>query len=91
MPSGGMDHTGHGGMDMDGMSQDEAMAELEGLSGTEFDRRFLELMVAHHEGAFEMAQTQLADGESPQALELAQQIIDDQQAEISQMEDMHAR
>ncbi|WP_307818126.1 DUF305 domain-containing protein [Janibacter endophyticus] len=89
-PSGGMDHTGHGGMDMEGMSQEEAMAELEGLSGTEFDRRFLELMIAHHQGAVEMAQTQLVDGENPQALELAQQIIDDQQAEISDMEGMLA-
>ncbi|XSS41935.1 DUF305 domain-containing protein [Propionibacteriaceae bacterium Y1685] len=88
MPSGGMDHSGHGGMDMEGMSQEEAMAELDGLSGTEFDRRFLELMIAHHQGAVEMAQTQLDDGENPQALELAQQIIDDQQAEISEMEDM---
>lgn len=89
-PSGGMDHTGHGGMDMEGMSQEEAMAELEGLSGTEFDQRFLELMIAHHQGAVEMAQTQLADGENPQARELAQQIIDDQQAEISEMEGMLA-
>ncbi|MGJ3510172.1 DUF305 domain-containing protein [Enemella sp. A6] len=85
---GGMDHTDHGGMDMEGMSQEEAMAELEGLSGTEFDRRFLELMIAHHRGAVEMSENQLADGENPQALELAQQIIDDQQAEISEMEDM---
>ena len=59
MPMDGMDHTDHGGMDMEGMSQEEAMAELEGLSGTEFDRRFLELMIAHHQGAVEMAQSQL--------------------------------
>lgn len=83
-----MGHEGmdHGGMDMEGMSQEEAMAELESLSGTEFDRRFLELMVAHHRGAVDMAQTELDDGENPQALELAQKIIDDQQAEITEME-----
>ncbi|MGC5077366.1 DUF305 domain-containing protein [Agrococcus sp. DT81.2] len=84
-PMGGMDH---GGMDMDGMSQEEAMADLESLSGGEFDRRFLELMVAHHKGAVEMAQTELQDGENPEALELAEQIIADQEAEIAEMEQL---
>ncbi len=86
--SGDTGHMDHGGMDMGGMSQEEAMAELEGLSGTEFDRRFLELMTEHHKGAVEMAQAELADGENPQGLERAQKIIDDQQAEITQMEQM---
>ena len=87
-PMGGME--GHGGMDMEGMSQEqeEAMAELESLSGAEFDRRFLELMIAHHRGAVDMAQSELDDGENPQALELAQTIIDDQQAEITDMEEL---
>ncbi|UNX55695.1 DUF305 domain-containing protein [Georgenia sp. TF02-10] len=84
-PTGHMDH---GGMDMDGMSQAEAMEELESLSGTDFDRRFLELMTAHHEGAVSMAETELDQGENPQALELAQQIIDDQTAEIAEMEEI---
>ncbi|WP_098482091.1 DUF305 domain-containing protein [Georgenia soli] len=90
MDHGGMDHGGmdHGGMDMDGMSQEEAMGHLEDQSGPDFDRRFLELMIAHHEGAVTMAEDELADGENPQALELAQKIIDDQQAEIAQMEQM---
>ncbi len=78
----------HGGMDMEGMSQEEAMAELESLSGAEFDQRFLELMIAHHRGAVDMAQEELDGGENPQALELAQTIIDDQQAEITEMEQL---
>ncbi|PYF95915.1 protein of unknown function [Georgenia satyanarayanai] len=82
---GGMDH---GGMDMEGMSQEEAMAELESLSGAEFDQRFLELMIAHHRGAVDMAQAELDGGENPQGLELAQKIIDDQQAEITEMEEL---
>jgi uncharacterized protein (DUF305 family) len=35
-----------------------------------------------------MAEDELADGENPAALELAQTIIDDQQAEIGEMEQM---
>ncbi|MGC0250457.1 MULTISPECIES: DUF305 domain-containing protein [unclassified Pseudactinotalea] len=86
-PAGGMEGMDHG-MDMEGMSQEEAMAELESLSGAEFDQRFLELMIAHHRGAVDMAQAELDGGENPQALELAQKIIDDQQAEIAEMEQM---
>ena len=43
-------------------------------------------MIAHHEGAIEMAQTELKDGRNPAALKLAQEIIDTQQAEIKQMQ-----
>lgn len=85
------DETGqmdHGGMQMEGMSQQEAMAELAGLSGAEFDTRFLELMIAHHEGAVQMAEDVLAEGQNTHAAELAQQIIEAQEAEISQMQDM---
>lgn len=87
-----MDHGGHdmGGMDMDGMSQEEMMTYLGGLSGAEFDTAFLEGMIAHHEGAVEMAEAELADGENPEALSLAQQIIADQQTEITEMNEMLA-
>lgn len=88
MATGEAGHMDHGGMQMDGMSQQEAMAELEGLSGAEFDTRFLELMIAHHQGAVQMAEEVLAEGQNTQAAALAQQIIEAQEAEISQMQDM---
>ncbi|MGC5617648.1 DUF305 domain-containing protein [Georgenia sp. Z1491] len=82
---GGMDH---GGMEMEGLTQEEAMVELESVPDAEFELRFLELMIAHHRGAVDMAETELDDGENPEALALAQTMIDDQQAEITEMEDM---
>lgn len=82
---GGMDM---GGMDMGGLSQEEAMTELKAVTGAEFDRRFLELMIEHHQGAIEMSQTELAAGVNPRALELAQSIIDAQKAEITEMEQL---
>lgn len=85
MDHGGMDMNG---MDMNGMSQEEMMTHLEGLSGEEFDAAFLEGMIAHHEGAVEMAETELADGENPEALALAEKIIADQEAEITEMEEL---
>ena len=39
---------------MAGMATPEQMAALAAASGAEFDRMFLELMIAHHEGAVEM-------------------------------------
>lgn len=78
-------HAGHEGMDMNGMSQEEMMAQLEGLSGADFDEAFLRGMIAHHEGAVEMSETQLAEGENPEALALAEKIIADQEAEIDEM------
>lgn len=83
-----MDGMDMDGMDMGGLSQSEAMAELKAVTGTEFDRRFLELMIEHHQGAIEMSESQLAAGSNPGALELAQSIIDAQKAEITEMEQL---
>ncbi|HLR95571.1 MAG TPA: DUF305 domain-containing protein, partial [Jiangellaceae bacterium] len=58
--------------------------------GTDAARLFLEQMIAHHEGAVEMAQTQVDDGSNPDAIELAQTIIDAQTTEIQQMQDLLA-
>jgi len=79
----GMDH---GGMDMNGLDQQSAMDALAAVTGTEVDREFLELMIAHHEGAIDMAQRQTAEGRHPGALALARDIITAQEAEIAEME-----
>ncbi|MGW5381649.1 DUF305 domain-containing protein [Nocardia sp. NPDC003963] len=81
----------HSGMDhgsMPGMMTGEEMAQLEAARGPEFDRMWLTMMIAHHEGAVRMAETELVEGVDPDAVALAQQIIDTQQAEIQQMQSM---
>ena len=62
-----------------------AMGELSELTGPDLDRRFLELMIDHHNGAIRMARAQLEDGENTDAMGLARTIIDDQMAEITEM------
>ena len=47
---------------MAGMMSDDDMTKLETASGAEFDRLWLDMMVKHHEGAVEMARTELKDG-----------------------------
>lgn len=78
-----------GSMDsMGGMMSEEDMTALEDASGPAASSLFLEQMIVHHEGAIEMAQAQLTDGQNPDAVELAQKIINDQTAEIAEMEQL---
>ena len=81
------DHSSMGddGKDSTMMSESE-MGELEAASGAELDRKFLEMMIRHHRGAIAMAETEVADGKFADALALAREIIETQQAEITTME-----
>ncbi|MDX8032615.1 DUF305 domain-containing protein [Lentzea sp. BCCO 10_0856] len=81
----GMDHgSGHGSMP--GMMTAGEMAKLNGATGAEFDRMWLDLMIKHHQGAVEMAKTEQEKGSSADAKKLAQDIIAAQQAEITEMQ-----
>jgi len=86
VPSMGSGHGAHGGMP--GMMSDQEMSELEATTGTAFDQRFLQLMIVHHEGAIEMAQTQQRDGKNTDAKKLAEKIEADQTAEIAEMKQL---
>ncbi|MFI7577698.1 DUF305 domain-containing protein [Micromonospora sp. NPDC049497] len=81
-PGAEMPHMDHG---MPGMMSEADMSKLAAASGREFDRQFLTMMIAHHEGAVTMAQTELSEGADPRGKDLAQQIITSQQAEIATM------
>lgn len=81
---GDMGDTGDTGA-TDGMMTDEEMKSLADLRGDEFDRTWMEMMTRHHEGAIAMAKTEIDDGADPEAIELATQIVDAQQAEIDEM------
>ena len=80
--------TGATGMAMPGMMSDAQMQELTAATGADFDRLFLELMIVHHQGAIEMADTQIAEGSNPAALALAESIKTSQTAEIAEMQQL---
>lgn len=84
--TGDMGEMDHGGMS--GMMSEEDMTALEDAQGTEAARLYLEQMTAHHEGAVDMARDEVTDGQNPQAIALAEQVIEDQEAEIAEMEQM---
>lgn len=75
----------HEGMQMGGQDQAAVMAELETVTGDDFDQRFLQVMIEHHLGAVAMAETETAEGSNADALALAGRIIDAQMAEITEM------
>ncbi len=78
-------HTDHS---MAGMATPEQMAELAAAEGTAFDRLFLELMIAHHEGAVEMVEELLEQPGSaydPVLFEFTSDVTNDQSTEIERM------
>lgn len=86
-----MDGMDHGSMGGDGMMSEEDMTLLEDADAAEASRLFLEQMIMHHEGAVDMARTALDDAQNPDVLDLAQQVIDDQTAEIATMQELLAQ
>ncbi|PSR17119.1 DUF305 domain-containing protein [filamentous cyanobacterium CCP3] len=56
-----------------------------GKADDEFDQRFIDAMIPHHEGAVKMAEDLRVKSTRPELLTLADEIIASQQAEIDQM------
>lgn len=61
------------------------MSEELGTPDAQFDLRFINAMIPHHEGALVMAQDALNKSKRPEIKQLAQNILKSQQAEIEQM------
>jgi uncharacterized protein (DUF305 family) len=71
---------------MPGMMSADDMAALEGAGDGDFQAMWLEMMVEHHEGAVEMAEDEMADGQYKPAVDLAEDIVESQTAEIETMQ-----
>jgi uncharacterized protein (DUF305 family) len=78
-----MDHD----MAMDGMLTEAQLETLKAAKGAEFDRLFLEGMIAHHEGAVSMAED-VVDSKNPEVAELAASIIKSQTEQIQYMKEL---
>lgn len=88
MEMGHGDHTTNPQTDMPLMMG--MMAGLDRVEGAEYEVAWLEAMIDHHDDALHMSERILRYAEHEELRALAQQIIDDQTAEIEQMESMLA-
>ena len=80
-PDDGEDHSSM----MKGMLTPQQLDELATRRGGDFDAAWATAMIAHHEGAVDMAEDVIADGSDPEIKKLAQTILATQQAEIDQL------
>lgn len=83
MAGGHGGHGGHGGMD--GMLSEAELDELRAAEGDDAVELFLRQMIAHHEGAIDMARDVIANGSHPDVRALVDGIVVSQQAEIDLM------
>lgn len=79
-----------GSHSMNGMMTSADMNKLKAAEGAEASQLFLTQMIAHHEGAVEMAKNEVTDGKNADAVALAKSIVSSQEAEINVMEDLLA-
>ena len=75
---------------MPGMATSAQMAELSAASSVEAERLFLSLMIAHHQGALEMADAVLARTTHPSVRTFADAVLLSQASEIDLMTRMLA-
>lgn len=71
--------------DIPGMVDQATMDQLRELRGPAFDKLWLESMISHHRGAITMAHNEIQNGQSPEAISIAQSLAARQQTEIDQM------
>lgn len=80
-------NVGHGdSQGMPGMMDDET--EMTTLEQADGGTLMYQTMIEHHEVAIEMARTEQANGENPDAAALAEQIETDQKSEIAKMDEL---
>lgn len=82
-------HAGHAHDDqLPGMQSPETIQALAATTGEAFDRRFVEMMSDHHQGAIDMAVEVLRLGVDERVQELATSIAAEQSAEINRLREL---
>ncbi|WAC51874.1 DUF305 domain-containing protein [Frigoribacterium sp. SL97] len=78
------------GHSMSGMMSDSDMTDLDQASARDAGKLFLQQMVQHHEGAVDMARSEVDKGMNTDAVAMAKSIVSSQTEQITQMKDMLA-
>lgn len=72
------------------MTMEDMSRALQGKTGDEYDKAFLEGMIVHHEGAVDMARQSAANAKHEEIKQLSRDIIAAQEKEIDLMKQWHA-
>lgn len=72
---------------MSSMSMDDMTADLKEKTGDDYDKAFIASMIAHHEGAVEMAKLSAKNAKHSEIKQLSTDIISAQEKEIRQMKE----
>jgi len=82
--AGGHNMPGMGGMP--GIMSDDEIRQLTAAKGIDFDRMFARMMIAHHNGAIQMANDVIANGSDAGIKALAQNVVTTQTAEVAHLQ-----
>jgi uncharacterized protein (DUF305 family) len=74
---------------MDGTAMMDGVSETHHGMMAMDDKTFLAMMIAHHEGAIDMAEAELAVGKDPKVRAIARNVVTTQRAENAQMRRMY--
>lgn len=69
-----------------GMSMNDMSGELSGRTGDDFDKNFLAMMIAHHQGAIDMAKLADKNAKHQEVKDLSKDILSAQSKEIDEMQ-----
>ena|SRR6476469_482567 len=78
-------HSGGGHASMPGMATQEQLEQLRNAKGRDFDKLWLQLMIAHHQGALTMAEEVRQKGVDVRVQEIADDVVVEQTDEIQRM------
>ena len=73
---------------MPGLASQEQLNALADARGLEAERRFLTLMIRHHEAGVDMAKYAVENAGHPAVVRLAETIVTSQSAELAMLRDM---
>jgi uncharacterized protein (DUF305 family) len=74
-----------GTMEQRMQSMNAEMVQHLGAADADYDHRFIDMMIPHHEGAIMMAKDALQKSQRPEIKKLAEEIIAAQEKEIAQL------
>ena len=86
-PSPADPHAGHKMTEMPKQmaTMNEMIPGYLGPKDADFDKRFIDMMIPHHEGAIIAAKQVLTSSERPELKQMAQKMIQAQEAEVQQL------